>query len=333
LNSHQGIGLLDSKEVQMRLREFLANPDWDAPFFKRLAHNDTGSATGHQAGIVFPKDLRQFLPSLDETATSPVAPTIDRYLRAEMFVGIAHLTDCMVRYQFQTWGGTRSAESRITDGLRTLRDLAHEDDLILFQRRADALDWFRLILVSQGTPEFNEIRQWLDGRRWGKLFDEAPVTQTQLERAEAEILNLGEQPFQVVRAGVQRIETRQSRIARSSVFREQVRREYRYKCAVSGIFITTPTMLPEVESSHIVPVSEGGSDDIRNGFTLTQTLHWAFDRGLFGILPNRTIYIPQQVKRMTENAFLKQFENKPITEATSSGSGTDERHFLQSEAF
>jgi len=77
----------------------------------------------------------------------------------------------------------------------------------------------------------------------------------------------------------------------------------------------TPTLLPEVESSHIVPVSEGGSDDIRNGFTLTQTLHWAFDRGIFGVLPNRTIYIPRQVKQMTANTFLKKFANKPITEA------------------
>jgi len=74
-------------------------------------------------------------------------------------------------------------------------------------------------------------------------------------------------------------------------------------------------MLHEVESAHVVPVSEGGSEDIRNGFTLTQTLHWAFDRGLFGVTAARTIYVPRRVKRMTENAFLRQFENKPITEA------------------
>ena len=300
----------------MGMREFLANPDWDAPFFKRLAHNDTGSAAGHQAGMVLPKELRQFLPILDEAVTSHIVPTIDRYLRAEMFVGTAHITDCMVRYQFQTWGGTRSAESRITDGLRPLRDQAHEGDLMLFQRRADALDRFRLILVNQGTPEFTEIINYIDDRRWGKLFvDEVPVTQTQLSQAKVEIQDLSHQPFQVIGAAVQRVETRQSRIARSSVFREQVRREYRCKCAVSGIIIMTPTMLPEVESSHIVPVSEGGTDDIRNGFTLTQTLHWAFDHGIFGVLPNRTIYVPRKVKQMHVNTFLRQFENNPITEA------------------
>lgn len=62
-------------------------------------------------------------------------------------------------------------------------------------------------------------------------------------------------------------------------------------------------------------MSEAGSDDIRNGFTLAQTLHWAFDRGLFGVLPNRTIHIPRRVKSMAQNAFLRQFENRPITEA------------------
>jgi len=54
------------------------------------------------------------------------------------------------------------------------------------------------------------------------------------------------------------------------------------------------------------------ADDIRNGLALTQTLHWAFDRGLFGISPKRTVYISRKVKLTSENAFLKQFDNKPI---------------------
>lgn len=302
----------------MSMREFLTNPDWDAPFFKRLAHNDTGSAVGHQGGMVLPKDLRHFLPRLDESVTSHLVPTTDRYLRTEMFIGSAHLTDSVVRYQFQTWGGTRSAESRLTDGLLPVREHARKGDIMLFQRRADALDRFRLMLVKQATPEFAEISQWTSGRRWGPLYlTDAPVTQAQLIQARTEVVQLAQHPFEVQRSQVPRVETRQSRIARSSVFGEQVRQEYERKCAVSGIIIATPTMLHEVESAHIVPVSERGSDDVRNGFTLTQTLHWAFDRGLFGVLPNRTIFIPRQVKRMTENAFLKQFESKPITEAKS----------------
>jgi len=299
----------------MSIKQFLANPEWDAPFFKRLAHNDTGRAAGHQAGMVLPKDLRQYLPTLDEAETSRLAPTVDRYLRAEMFVGAAHLTDGVVRYQFQTWGGTRKAESRLTDGLRPLRDLAQEDDIVLFQRRADALDRFKLILVKQGTPEFAELSQCINGRRWGPLYlADTPVAQTQLTRARTEIAELVQQPFAIQRSQIPRVETRQSLIARSSVFREQVRQEYERKCAVSGIVIVTPTMLYEVESAHVVPLSEGGSDDLRNGLALAQSIHWAFDRGLVGVLPDRTIYIPRLVKRMAGNAFLHQFEKKPISE-------------------
>ncbi len=300
----------------MSLREFLSNPDWDTPFFKQLAHNDTGQAAGHQGGMVLPKDLRHFLPSLDEATTSHVTPTIDRYLRAEMFIGTAHLTDGVVRYQFQTWGGTRSAESRITDGFAPLRNRASERDLILFQRRADAVDRFRLILVKQGTPEFTEISQSVQGRRWGALYvTDTPVTQGQFTQARTELTTLALKPFELVRGQVARVETRQSRIARDSAFRVSVRAEYSQRCAISGIDIATPASLYEVESAHVVPLSDGGSDDIRNGLALSQTVHWAFDRGLIGILPDRTIYIPRLVKHMTENQFLKQFEKKPMAEA------------------
>jgi putative restriction endonuclease len=266
--------------------------------------------------MVLPKDLRQFLPSLDEASTSEISPTTDRYLRVEMFVGTSHLVDGVIRYQFQTWGGTRSAESRITEGFQPLYHRAVEGDLIVFQRHADVMDRFRLLLIKQGTSEFAEMEQFVAGRRWGSLFEtNSPVTQRIMFAAATELTSLIQQPFQVIRPNVPRVETRQSRIARSSVFRECVRREYARRCAVSGISLATPTSLHEVESAHIVPISEGGLDDIRNGFTLTQTLHWAFDRGLFGVLPNRTIYVPRRVKTMTENAFIKNFEGKRIAEA------------------
>jgi putative restriction endonuclease len=298
------------------MREFLLNDEWDTPFFKRLSHNDSGEATGHQGGIVVPKDLRQFFPSLDETQISSTTPTTDRTLRAELYVGARHLTIAPVRYQFQTWGGTRKAESRITDNLGPLRGKAQEGDLLLFQRRADAFNRFRLILVKKTSPEFKEVNGWTDGRKWGALFiDERPVTQGEIVEAADELLALAEQPFAVVKPEISRIETRQNRIARGSAFPLRVRAEYQKRCCVSGILIATPAYLYEVEAAHVVPVSEGGTDDIRNGLALAQTLHWAFDRGLFGILPNRTIYLPGRVKVMTENSYLRQFEGKQILEA------------------
>ena len=104
----------------------------------------------------------------------------ERYLQAEMFIGTIHLVDGIVRYQLQTWGGTRSAESRITDGLAPIRGRTAENDLLLFQRRADALDRFRLILLKRGTPEFAEADGWAGTRRWGTLLPaDLPVTQGQ----------------------------------------------------------------------------------------------------------------------------------------------------------
>ncbi len=298
------------------LNDFLSNQDWDTPFFKRLAHNDTGQATGNQAGMVFPKNLRKFLPDLNEAATSPSAPTTDRYLHAEMHVGEIHISSHAVRYQLQTWGGTRSGESRITDGFQPLRDDAHEGDLIIFQRRADTLNRFRLLLIKKNTDEFNEIKAAVGSRRWGALYAERPpTTQDELIQAGTEITLLAQQAFNLIKPSISRIETRQMKIARSTIFRQRVRCEYNKKCSVSGVALSTPTLLPEVESAHVVALSAGGTDDIRNGFTLTHTLHWAFDKGLFGILPDRKVYIPKKVKLMPGNKFLLQFEKQTIAEA------------------
>ncbi len=300
----------------MEIKHFLGNQDWDSPFFKRLANNDTGDSRGHQGGMVLPKDLRPYLPSLDTKLISVTTPTSDRYLQAEMYLGTNHFTDSTIRYQIQTWGGTRSPESRLTEGFAPLRNHAHAGDILIFQRRSDTLDTFRLILLSQSSEYFTEVNQLTERRNWGSLYlANLPVSQTQIVQAKIEIDTLEQNSFQLQRSQIPRVETRQERIARSVVFSKAVKEEYQYQCAVSGITLATPTMRYEVQSAHVVPVSERGLDDVRNGIALTQTLHWAFDRGLFGILPDRTIYIPKKVKTMTENSFLKQFEAKPIREA------------------
>lgn len=297
------------------IKEFLISDDWDTPFFKRLARNDTGEAAGHQAGMVVTKDLRQFFPALDERKTSARHPTIDRTIRAQMFSGVKQIAEGLVRYQFQTWGGTRSPESRITDGFAPLHRRARGGDILLFQRNADALDRFRLILIRRGTAAFNEIRNLVGERPRGPLFtDNQPVTQTELEKAADALEELADEPFSMTKP-ITRVESRQFRVARSSVFPLLVRQQYGWQCCISDIQIETPTRIHEVEAAHVVPVTEGGSDDIRNGLCLSRTLHWAFDRGLFGVRSDRTIYIPRGVIKMTGNEFLKQFQGKTIAEA------------------
>ena len=311
----------------MTITEILDKPDWDTPFFKRLAKNDTGAANSNQSGMVLLKELRPYLPRLNEADTSKSAPTTDRRLSVELFMGtirVAGITE--VRYQFQTRGAKRAPESWITHpkgelGWHPLWDIATSGDVIIFQRRLDAIDRFRMILVQKRTPEFAEIATVVNSRRGGPLYlDNQPVTQAEFTSAINAIDALAQQPFEVLLPQVKRVVTRQNRVARTCVFSDRIRREYQFKCAVSGIFVVTPAEpheLYEVESAHIVPLNKGGSDDFRNGLALTQTLHWAFDHGLFGITPARTIYLPKRVRtaKSGQNVFLHQYQNKPISEA------------------
>lgn len=304
----------------MNIINFLNNPEWDTPFFKVLARNDTGDAPGHQGGMVLPKDLRIFFPSLDDASASSKRPTIERFLQVEMFVATGFVSVGKIRYQIQTWSGERAPEARLTNGLKPIRDRAQAGDILLFQRHCDALDAFRLVLIEKTHSKFPLINKLIANRRWGALYEnDVPLTKSSFDEAKGEIVQLSSNPFVVRPLEIPRNETRQNRIARGTVFREHVKLQYRHKCAVSNIGIATPEpSIYEVESAHIVPISQGGPDDFRNGIALSQTLHWAFDKGLFGILPKiHRVYLPAKVKSMKENSFLHSFDGKQITEAKS----------------
>lgn len=86
---------------------------------------------------------------------------------------------------------------------------------------------------------------------------------------------------------------------------------------MSGVLLATPppSEMYEVQAAHVIPVSEGGTDDLRNGLALTQTLHWAFDWGLFGIRDDRRVYLPRKVRRRKKNTFLEELVGRRIREA------------------
>jgi putative restriction endonuclease len=54
---------------------------------------------------------------------------------------------------------------------------------------------------------------------------------------------------------------------------------YEYRCAITGLTVL-------LEAAHIKPVSEGGSDHIRNGILFHKAVHAAFDSFLFTIGPD-----------------------------------------------
>jgi putative restriction endonuclease len=306
--------------MSKNILNFLGDREWDKPFFKILANNDTGAAAGHQGGVVIPITLRPYFPDLDESVTSSESPTTDRFLKVSLYSGTMFLGEVVTRYQFQTWGGTRSAESRLTDNLSTLRNLAVGNDVLIMQRRMDQLDQYRIVLIKRKRPDFTEIESLLAGRRWGSLeITYPPVTQQEIETAKQDIFTTTTSPFEVVVPEVKRVIVTSNRAARNIVFRRLVKSQYSFRCAISGLAIQTPKQAFEVEAAHVVPLPSGGSDDVRNGLALSQTVHWAFDCGLIGIDPiHRRVHVPKGSRIISDNKFLLEMQGRHLTEAMSS---------------
>jgi putative restriction endonuclease len=298
----------------MALADLLAQKEWDRPIFKRLPSNDTGEAPGHQGGVVIPKDLRPFFPGLTGT-TSADNPTLDHRITAELFDGAHFLGMASTRYQFQTWGGTRSPESRLTDELGPLRNRAKAGDVLLIQRAIDELDRYRLILVRQGTSDFAYTSKAVGSRKWGSLGNDLPLSDPELRRAEKEQGDREEEPFQLFDLDPRTSETTGLRVARSVAFRQKVYEIYRGRCSVCSSGIKTPSGTSELDAAHIVPRGKAGADDARNGLALCKTHHWAFDRGLFSITPKRLVTVPAVVRAIQLNDKLAALNNQPIVES------------------
>ena len=82
----------------------------DSFVFKKLSHNDTGQARGHQGGVVIPKDIAKFFPALP--AVLPGGnPTVDVRLTADLFVDGSRLATVETRY------APRAETRDDTDGL------------------------------------------------------------------------------------------------------------------------------------------------------------------------------------------------------------------------
>ena len=297
----------------MDIRTFLDHPDWDKPFFKRLANNDTAAAPGHQGGLVIPKDLRRFFPGL-LGRISANTPTIDRRVRADLYDGTLFLRQVDTRYQYQSWGGERSAESRLTDNLSVLRKLAAEDDILVLQRSLIDLDVYRLTLVRQGSVAFTVIDSLAGHHRWGVLGKEDPMTEDDYEDAQNEQNERECQPFVMFDPRPTMQTQSVTRLARSVVFKRRIYDLYEDKCCVCGTGLRVPGGPYEIEAAHIVPHALRGCDDARNGLALCRRHHWAFDRGLFGVDSDRLIQIPSAILSEPANQPLQAYAGKSIKE-------------------
>lgn len=289
----------------------------DTSVFKKLAHNDTGQAAGHQGGIVIPKAISQFFPPLP-AVTATGGPTVDSILSADLFVDGQRVDTVQTRYQHQTWGGTRPPERRLTDNLGPLRNVASEDDILLFTKDLDDDGYIQLHLLRKGTPEYAALNAKIGTLRWGPVDPtNPPVTITQIVEAEEYVEEEAAEPPFAFDEERGTTETTTIRKARDRAFRGKVLDQYDNRCAFTGRKFISPVgnMVLGLDAAHVIPVSEKGSDHPANGLPLTKDLHWAFDRGLIGVAPDRTILVPASVRALPGNEFLRDLHGQPIREA------------------
>ena len=312
--------------LNMSLHSLINNPEWDCAIYKKLALNDTGEAPGHQGGMVIPMDLRKFFPGLPQQASAD-NPTVDHRIIADLYISDEFIARVNTRYQYQTWGGTRSPESRLTESLGPIRNIARGDDYLLIQRNLTDLEYYRLILIRQNSTSYEEVERLAGNNRWGVLGNEQPMSETQYQQAVVEEETREHVPFELFDNEAQRNEARSIRIARSVVFRQTVRRIYNESCCICHTGLKIPDGFSEVEAAHIVPRRKLGSDDARNGISLCRRHHWAFDHGLLGISDDRTIIVPERVIELPENNELLRYRDQPIIEPNNRNLRPDESAF------
>jgi putative restriction endonuclease len=258
--------------------------------------------------------LRRFFPGL-LGRTSASTPTLDRRIWASLYDGTVFLGHVDTRYQYQSWGGERSAESRLTDNLSGLRKLATADDILVFQRSLIDLHVFRLTLIRQGSADFAVINSQAGRSRWGVLGKDAPMAENDYDDAQREQSEREDKPFAMFDSSPSGQTLNVTRLARSLVFRQRIYDLYEGKCCVCRTGLRAPGGAFEIEAAHVVPHALRGCDDARNGLALCRRHHWAFDRGLFGVDSGRSIHVPILVLSEPANEPLKAYVGKSIEEA------------------
>ncbi|MCY4156588.1 MAG: HNH endonuclease [Gammaproteobacteria bacterium] len=104
---------------------------------------------------------------------------------------------------------------------------------------------------------------------------------------------------------------------RSNMFRTAVLGAYESKCAISGMGLRSADGMDtgfrfEVEAAHIVPVSRGGKDLVRNGLALCRMIHWAFDNGMLWINREYRINLSKDADKDSRNDWLGQFRGRKL---------------------
>ncbi len=182
-----------------------------------------------------------------------------------------------------------------------------------YGRLTDPL-FYRLTLHRAGTPGYADMLSAAGARRWGAVdARDTPVKEAEIVSAEQDQETRELSPLELFDNDAALTETRVMRIARSKAFSRRVLPVYDFRCAVCGTGHAGEKAW-EAEAAHIVPRGVKGADDARNGLALCRSHHWAFDQGLFGILPDRKITVHPSAAADIRNAHLVAFDGQNIRE-------------------
>jgi putative restriction endonuclease len=99
---------------------------------------------------------------------------------------------------------------------------------------------------------------------------------------------------------------------RSARFAVQVVLQYKFTCALTGLFCLTTDEATIVDAAHIEPFAQTQNDDIENGLALCKNAHWMFDEGLWSVRDDGRVVVASQ--KFTESGpealCLKPYANR-----------------------
>ncbi|MGE7470055.1 HNH endonuclease [Bosea sp. NPDC003192] len=284
--------------------------EFDRPIFKVLPKNDSGKAGSHQAGFVVPKPLAKYFPELGPT--SAANPSVYQDIKAALFLGSKPLGVVTTRYQYQTWKGTR-LERRVTNNLSEWQKGIDIDDLLIIEQSLTDPLFYRFTAYDSESKEAKSLAPLIAGRRWGVLdLAELPVSTADVDKEEALQIAREAAPFQMFDPTATPKEKTVKKVSRSRAFQKRVMKEYGGQCCLCGKGLKNASNVTEGEAAHIIPRSQMGSDDVRNGLLLCRAHHWAFDQGMYGIKPDSTITVHSLVSGFLENKDLAGFDGKKL---------------------
>ena len=278
---------------------------WDYPLFKILRKNEAKDAKGNVGGFIIRKEIQKFFPQLGKTPTA-IDPTEGVDLTAELYFDDRFLGTVKTTYRKQTRKGTRAGENRITGNLMPLLGRAQTGDLMIMRRHLDSATLYRLEVVSQTAPCFEEYSMLVDSRTTGILKLTSPPQSFEAAHEEACTAQRVREnsPFELFDKAPVFVPGQLSKLARSDVFRKTVLERYKSRCVLCNTGMKSSDGASELDAAHVVPRAYLGVDDSRNGVSLCKPHHWAFDQGMWSIGKNNEFLISPLVVDIPENQSL-----------------------------